>query len=110
MTAYLLVGAAIVAEVTATLALRASHGLSRLVPSLVVGVGYVAAFVLLAQALKSLNVGPVYAVWSGLGTVGALAGGVIAYGEPLKPASVAGAVLVVAGVAVMYLGGGMSHE
>ncbi|MFJ6139352.1 DMT family transporter [Kitasatospora sp. NPDC092286] len=110
MTAYLLVGAAIVAEVTATLALRASHGLTKVLPSVVVGIGYVIAFVLLAQALKSLNVGPVYAVWSGLGTVGALVGGVVAFGEPVKPASVAGAVLVVAGVAVLYLGGGMSHE
>ncbi|MGW6915530.1 DMT family transporter [Kitasatospora sp. NPDC054939] len=110
MSAYLLVGAAIVAEVTATLALRASHGLTRLGPGIVVAVGYAAAFVLLAQALKSLNVGPVYAVWSGLGTVGALVGGVVAFGEPLKPASVAGAALVVAGVAVLYLGGGMNHE
>ncbi|GAA1170268.1 small multidrug resistance pump [Kitasatospora gansuensis] len=110
MTAYLLVGAAIGAEVTATLALRASHGLTRLMPSLVVAVGYIAAFVLLAQALKSLNVGPVYAIWSGLGTVGALIGGVVAFNEPIKPATAAGAVLVVLGVAVMYLGGGLEHE
>ncbi|WP_442906829.1 DMT family transporter [Kitasatospora sp. NBC_01246] len=110
MTAYLLVGAAIAAEVTATLALRASHGLTRLAPSVVVAIGYVAAFVLLAQALKSLNVGPVYAVWSGLGTVGALVGGAVVFGEPVKPASLIGAVLVVGGVAVMYLGGGLSHE
>lgn len=105
-----LVGAAILAEVTATLALRASDELSRLVPSIAVAVGYLVAFVLLGQALKSLNVGPVYAIWSGLGTVGAVAGGVVLFDEPLEPATVLGAALVVVGIAVLYLGGGAAHE
>ncbi|MFJ8741130.1 DMT family transporter [Embleya sp. NPDC127516] len=110
MIAGLLVGGAILAEVTATLSLRASHGLTRLVPSAVVAVGYLLAFVLLAQALKTLNVGPVYAIWSGLGTVGALAGGVLLYNEPLRPGTVLGMTLVVVGVAVLYLYGGTTHE
>ncbi|GGW75784.1 MULTISPECIES: DMT family transporter [Streptomyces] len=105
----LLVAGAIVSEVAATLALRASHGLTRLAPSVLVVVGYGLAFVLLAQALKSLNVGPVYAVWSGVGTVGAFAGGVLLFGESVRPATVIGVALVVLGVAVMYLGGGMEH-
>lgn len=82
-----LVAGAIVSEVMGTLALRASHGLSRPGPTALVVIGYAAAFILLAQALKTLNVGPVYAVWSGLGTVGALAGGVLLFGEQLRPAS-----------------------
>ncbi|MGW1992466.1 DMT family transporter [Embleya sp. NPDC001921] len=110
MIAGLLVGGAILAEVTATLSLRASHGLTRLVPSAVVAVGYLLAFVLLAQALKTLNVGPVYAIWSGLGTVGALAGGVLLYDEPLRPGTVLGMALVVVGVAVLSLNGGTTHE
>ncbi|MFE6975202.1 DMT family transporter [Streptomyces sp. NPDC057682] len=104
-----MVAGAIVSEVIATLSLRASHGLSRPWPTLVVVIGYAAAFVLLAQALKSLDVGPVYAVWSGLGTVGALVGGVLLFGEQLHTATVVGAGLIVFGVAVMYLGGGLAH-
>ncbi|GHE65374.1 QacE family quaternary ammonium compound efflux SMR transporter [Streptomyces longispororuber] len=106
---FALVAGAIVSEIAATLSLRASHGLTRLGPSILVVVGYAAAFVLLAQALKTLDVGPVYAVWSGLGTVGALAGGVLLFDENVRVATVAGALLIVVGVAVMYLGGGLEH-
>ncbi|MCX4821970.1 multidrug efflux SMR transporter [Streptomyces sp. NBC_01142] len=104
-----LVAGAILSEVIATLALRASHGLSRLGPTALVVIGYGTAFVLLAQALKTLNVGPVYAVWSGVGTVGAFLGGVLLFDEPVRAATVVGIALVVLGVAVMYLGGGMEH-
>ena len=107
--AWVLLGLAIVAEVSATLALRASEGFSRLQPSVVVVVGYGLAFVLLAQALRTIGVGPAYAVWSGVGTVGAALGGRLLFGEPLTAASVAGIGLVVAGVVVMNLGGGVSH-
>ncbi|MEU6593648.1 multidrug efflux SMR transporter [Streptomyces sp. NPDC046881] len=109
MTGFLLVAGAILSEVAATLSLRASHGLTRLAPSILVVVGYGLAFVLLAQALKTLNVGPVYAVWSGVGTVGAFAGGVLFFDETVRLATVIGVALVVLGVAVMYLGGGMEH-
>jgi small multidrug resistance pump len=104
-----LVAGAILSEVTGTLALRASHGLTRPAPSILVLIGYGLAFVLLAQALKSLNVGPVYAVWSGVGTVGAFAGGVLFFDEQVRPATIAGVVLIILGVAVMYLGGGLEH-
>jgi small multidrug resistance pump len=105
----LLVAGAIVSEVIATLSLRASHGLTRLGPTALVVVGYGVAFVLLAQALKTLNVGPVYAIWSGVGTVGAFLGGVVLFDEPVKPATLVGIALVIIGVVVMYVGGGMEH-
>jgi small multidrug resistance pump len=108
--AIVFVGAAIVSEVIATLALRGSHGLTRVGPSIAVAIGYILAFILLSQALKSLNVGPVYAVWSGVGTMGAMAGGIALFREPIKPAGVVGAALIIVGVAVIYLGGGVSHE
>jgi small multidrug resistance pump len=104
----LLLGA-IVAEVIGTLSLRASAGFTRFWPSLVTAVGYALAFVLLARTLRTLNVGPVYAIWSGLGTVGAFVGGAVLYGEPLRPLAVLGAVLIVGGVALIYLAGGTTH-
>ncbi|PXX14458.1 small multidrug resistance pump [Paraburkholderia tropica] len=66
---WVLLAIAIVAEVIATSALRASNGFSRLVPSAVVVVGYGVSFYCLSLTLKSLPVGIVYAVWSGVGIV-----------------------------------------
>ena len=106
---YVLLGFAIASEVAATLSLRASEGFSKFGPSVVVVVGYLVSFLLLAKALTSLNVGPVYAIWSALGTVGAFAGGVMLFDEPLRPATIAGAAIVVTGVIVMNIGGGVSH-
>ncbi|GAA2402703.1 SMR family transporter [Actinomadura vinacea] len=106
---YVLLALAILFEVTATLSLRASEGLSKLGPSVVVVLGYLVSFALMAKALTSLNVGPVYAIWSALGTVGAFIGGVLLFDEPVRPLTIAGAVIVVVGVVVMNLGGGVSH-
>ncbi|MEV0665487.1 DMT family transporter [Actinomadura luteofluorescens] len=104
---FVLLGLAIAFEVTATLAMRASDGFTRLGPSLIVVAGYLISFVFMARALTSLNVGPVYAIWSALGTIGAFAGGVLLFGEPVKPVTIAGAVIIVLGVVVMNLGGGV---
>ncbi|SNS54076.1 DMT family transporter [Actinomadura mexicana] len=104
---FVLLGLAIAFEVTATLAMRASDGFTRLGPSLIVVAGYLISFVLMAKALTSLNVGPVYAIWSALGTIGAFAGGVLLFDEPVKPVTIAGAAIIVLGVVVMNLGGGV---
>ena len=60
---------AIIAEVIATSALRASNGFTRLVPSVIVVAGYALAFYGLGLTLRSIPVGIVYAVWSGVGIV-----------------------------------------
>ncbi|WP_338743049.1 multidrug efflux SMR transporter [Actinomadura luteofluorescens] len=104
---FVLLGLAIAFEVTATLAMRASEGFTRLGPSLIVVAGYLISFVFMARALTSLNVGPVYAIWSALGTIGAFAGGVLLFDEPVRPLTIAGAVIIVLGVVVMNLGGGV---
>lgn len=106
---FVLLGSAIAFEVTATLAMRASEGFTKLWPSLIVVAGYLVSFVFMAKALTSLNVGPVYAIWSALGTIGAFAGGVLLFGEQLRPLTVAGAAIVVIGVIVMNLGGGVQR-
>ncbi len=101
--AWALLGIAVVAEVMATLALRGSGGLSRLWPSVVVFAGYGIAFVLLARALRTISVGPAYAIWSGLGTVGAAVGGWLLFAERPTPLTITGMVLIIAGVVVMNL-------
>ncbi|MEG0822511.1 MAG: multidrug efflux SMR transporter, partial [Burkholderiaceae bacterium] len=64
---YLPLAIAILAEVIATSALKASEGFSRLLPSVIVVVGYGIAFYCLAITLKTIPVGVAYAIWSGAG-------------------------------------------
>ena len=103
MNPWLTLGTAIVAEVIATSALQASQGFSRLVPSLIVVVGYGLAFWLLALTLRSLPVGVAYAVWSGLGTVLIAVVGWLAFGQRLDAWAVLGMALILAGVLVLNL-------
>jgi small multidrug resistance pump len=102
--AWVLLLLAIGAEVVATLSLKASDGFSRLWPSVTVVVGYGIAFTLLAFALKTLDVGPAYALWAGLGTVGAAIGGWLVFSERLSMLTLVGIAVVVVGVVAITLG------
>ncbi|MFE4692209.1 MULTISPECIES: multidrug efflux SMR transporter [Streptomyces] len=102
---YGLLAAAIAAEVTATTAMKYSEGFTRLWPSLVTVVGYVLAFALLAQTLKTLSIGTAYAIWAGVGTAAVAAIGVLWMGESAGLAKLAGIALIIAGVVVLNLGG-----
>ncbi|MHC3468539.1 DMT family transporter [Streptomyces sp. 7R007] len=102
---YLLLGAAIAAEVGATTAMKYSDGFSRLVPSLLTVLGYVVSFVLLAQTLKSVQVGTAYAIWSGVGTAAIATIGMLFLGEGMTVAKAAGMALIIIGVVVLNLGG-----
>lgn len=98
---WLFLAVAIVGEVIATSALKSSDGFSRLVPSLVVAIGYVVAFYALSLALRTIAVGVAYAIWAGLGIVLIAAIAWIVHGEKLDLAAVAGMTLIIAGVVVM---------
>lgn len=80
-------------------AMKASEGFTRLVPSLVTVVVMVASFGLLAYAMKALPMGTSYAVWTGIGAVGAALVGIFVYGEAATPlrllflAMIAGGIL-----------------
>lgn len=69
MSAWLQLLLAIVAEVVATSALKASDGFTRLWPAIIVVLGYSVSFYCLSLVLKTIPVGITYAVWSGLGIV-----------------------------------------
>jgi small multidrug resistance pump len=104
--AWLLLAGAIATEVAATASLKASAGLTRLLPSIVVAVGYVASFVLLAWALKlQLQVSVAYAIWSGTGTAAIAVIGMIWLGEPLTAVKALGIALIIAGAIVLNLAG-----
>jgi small multidrug resistance pump len=99
---------AIVSEVVGTVALKASEGFARLGPTLLVVVGYVLTFYFLGLALKQIPLGVAYAIWSGLGTAGAVLAGVLLWRESLSPAGVVGIALIVAGVLILNLFPGAS--
>lgn len=70
-------------EVVWSLGLKLTHGFTRLVPSVVTGVAIVGSMLLLGRAAQTLPIGTAYAVWVGIGVVGATIGGVVLFDEPI---------------------------
>lgn len=102
---YFLLAVAIAAEVAGTTAMKFSDGFSKLWPSLGTAAGYLVAFTLLAQTLKTMNVGTAYAIWAGVGTAAVAAIGMIFLEESAGTAKLAGIALVIGGVVLLNLGG-----
>jgi small multidrug resistance pump len=100
---------AILAEIIGTSALRLSEGFTKLVPSIVVIVGYVTTFYLMSLVLKSIPVGTVYATWSGLGTLGIVLIGVLVWREPMDLPKIIGIALIIIGVVLLNFVSGSSH-
>ena len=103
--AWLLLSLAIIAEVIGTSALKASEGFSRLVPSLVVVVGYGCSFVLLSFALKYMPVSVAYAVWAGVGTALIAVLGVVVFSEPMTTVKALGITMIIGGTVALNVGG-----
>jgi small multidrug resistance pump len=103
--AYAFLLGAIACEVVGTSLLKSTEGFSRLGPTAACLVAYAAAFALMAQAVKQVQVGVAYAMWSGLGTASIVVIGAVFLGEPLGTAKVLGVLLVIAGVVLLNLGG-----
>ncbi|WP_414696647.1 DMT family transporter [Paraburkholderia sp.] len=103
MPPYALLAIAIVAEVIATSALRASEGFSRWWPALIVVMGYGIAFYCLSLTLRSIPVGIVYAIWSGVGIVLISLVAVVLYRQVPDLPAVIGLGLIVSGVVVLNL-------
>ena len=103
MNAWWYLGIAIVSEVAATSALKASESFSRFWPSLVVVVGYALAFYFLSLTLKSIPVAVAYAVWSGVGIALIAIIGWLLFGQTLDLPGIVGITLIVAGVLVLNL-------
>ena len=101
MHPYAALGVAIVAEVIATSALKASAGFTRLWPSVLVVLGYGVAFYCLSLTLRTVPVGVAYALWSGLGIVLIAAVGWMFYGQRLDAPALIGMGLICAGVVVI---------
>lgn len=98
---YLLI--AIIAEVIATSAMKAAEGFTKLIPSVLVVVGYGVAFYFLSLTLKTIPIGIAYAVWSGVGIVLVSVFAYFYYGQSLDLPALVGMALIIAGVLVINL-------
>ncbi|ABM03603.1 small multidrug resistance protein [Psychromonas ingrahamii 37] len=92
---------AIVAEVMATLALKASNGFSDLTFSAVCVIGYAVAFYFLSLVLKTVPVGIAYAIWAGMGIVLIASISAVVYKQLPDLAAVIGMLLILVGVMVI---------
>jgi len=101
MTTYIYLATAIVAEVVATSALKSSAGFSKLLPSIVVVAGYGTAFYFLSLTLRTMPIGIVYAVWSGVGVALISVIGWLVFKQSMDLAAIIGITLIVLGVVIL---------
>ena len=101
---YLLI--AIVLEVCGTTSMKLSEGFTRLAPSILMFVFYLASLAVLNLALKEIPVSVTYAVWAGVGTALIAVVGVAWFGEPISPVKAGSILLIILGVVGLNLGGG----
>jgi quaternary ammonium compound-resistance protein SugE len=104
--AWLLVVVAGLLETGFAVMLKQSNGFTKLVPTLLFAVFALGSFGLLTLALKSLEVGPAYAVWTGIGAAGTVIVGMVWLDEAVTTLKLVSVVLVVAGVVGLQLSGG----
>ena len=94
---------AILSEVTATTALKFSQGFTKLIPSVIVVVGYGLSFYLLSMSLKVFPIGIAYAIWSGVGIILTVIAGILIWRETLDLARVIGIIFIILGILIINL-------
>lgn len=83
--------------------MKKSQGFSLLTPSIITIVLMIGSFALLACAMRSLPLGTAYAIWTGIGAVGAFIIGIVLLGEAVTPMRACAAGLIVTGIVLMKL-------
>jgi quaternary ammonium compound-resistance protein SugE len=104
--AWLLVITAGVLEAGFAIFLKLSHGFHRIEPTVLFAIFALGSFGLLSLALRHLEVGPAYAVWTGLGAAGTVVAGMIWLNESVSVLKLVSIGLVLAGVIGLQLSGG----
>jgi len=96
---WLYLGIAGLLEIAWAVGLKYTEGWSKLVPSIVTAILMIASFYFLSLAVKTLPIGTAYAVWTGIGTVGAGILGMYLFDEPRDVVRVICILLIIAGIA-----------
>jgi len=105
MNPWLALAAAIALEVSGTVSMKLSDGLTRLVPSVLIFVFYTASFAVLTLALKKIDVSVAYSIWAGVGTALIATIGILYFKETFSVMKVFSIVLIIAGVVGLNLSG-----
>lgn len=92
-------------EIAWATTMKASDGFSKLVPSIATIVTMIASFALLAYAMKHLPMGTSYAVWTGIGAVGAAIFGIVIYGEAATPLRLLFLAMIAGGIVGLKFAG-----
>ena len=100
---YLFLTIAIIAEVAATSALKASDEFTKMIPTMIVIVGYGTAFYFMALVFRVLPIGITYAIWSGFGIVLVAIAGFLFFKQTLDIPAVIGIGLIISGVVVINI-------
>lgn len=103
LTAYLMLGVAIVLEVIGTSLLQTTQQFTRVLPTTLMALAYLGSFYFLSHALKVMPVGLAYAIWSGIGIVLITAVGYFAFRQTLDLPALIGIGLIMMGVVVINL-------
>ncbi len=98
---YLLI--AIVCEVIATTALKSTNGFSKIIPSIIVVIGYSLSFYFLSLVLKFIPLGITYAIWSGIGIALISITGYYMYNQKLDYPVIIGIIFIIIGVVIIQL-------
>ncbi|WP_432141229.1 DMT family transporter [Streptomyces sp. bgisy084] len=96
--AWIYLALAVVFEIIFALGASASHGFTQLKASLITVVGVVGGIYFISLALKTLDVGVGYPIWTGLGAVGTVTFGALIFKEKITPAKVVCFVAIIGGV------------
>lgn len=101
--AYIYLFIAILTETIGTIALQASQQFTRLGPTVLMGVAYILSLYFMALALRTMNLGIVYAIWSGLGIVFIAGLAYLIYGQKLDLPAIIGLGMIVSGIVIIHL-------
>ena len=90
-------------EIGFAIGMKYSNGFTKPLPTVATVVAALISLYLMSQAMKTIPVGTAYAIWTGIGAVGAFVVGIVFLGEQVSPMRIGAAVLIVAGLVLMKL-------
>ncbi len=104
MKYWIILGVAIILEVSGTVSMKLSDGFSKLWPSIFIFIFYAASFVALTFAIKKIDISVAYAIWSGVGTALIAVVGILYFKEAATMLKFASIFLIIAGVVGLKIG------
>ena len=110
MSKWVYLGLAILSEVIATASLKSTEGFTKFWPSVLVLVGYSAAFYFLSLTLDTIPIGVAYAIWSGVGVAAITIVSILIFDQKIDFAALVGIFLIVLGVIILRVYSNISVE